>query len=193
MFKLNKYFRKNVFYSFALIVPVLIIFFSCAKTALTSSVSFCDNHNGKVCQSPQADARTYSISVPDSKKGSWYDLGYYMYFHTRQTPGIYVAFNRKLTEEEFLLFKESIKCNYRLFKGEDEISGHMEGLHMDESRSGFWCFDYLGTMLVSFHKKYKTIKAKPGIEFFPVKLELSYSSSVDGVRGFRLAEIKVNW
>lgn len=167
--------------------------FSCNPFALETRIEFCDNYNHSGCQNPQKEHRIYSISVPDTKKESWFDLGYYMYFHSRQTPGIRVEFTRKLNSKEKQVLKDTLRCEYRLYKEGKEVTGHLEGLRIDDDFGGFWCFDYLGTMMVSFHKKYGSIQQKPLQSFFPVFLDLSFSSEVKEINGSRRAEIMVEW
>ncbi|MDH5657417.1 MAG: hypothetical protein OEZ34_16005 [Spirochaetia bacterium] len=175
-------------------VFALFLFEFCSFFPLGSHLDFCDHYEENGCAELQPQKRTYEIRVRDSKKNTWYDFGYEMYFHTRQTPGIYVDFTRSLTEEEFKKFKESIQCSYRLYKDkEQEVSGHMEGMKINPDRSGFWCFDYLGSMLVAYHKRYGSIQEKPDEDFFPVFLEISYDSSLEEVRGSGTAEIQVKW
>jgi len=173
-------------------IPVIFGMY-CFLLPLHSKAEYCDDFSDSVCASQSEEKLLYKIEVLESRKGSWYDLGYYMYFHTRQTPGIRVSFSRPLNNEEFQIFEKTIQCNYRLFKKNEEVSGHLEGLHVDEDRSGFWCFDYLGTMLVKFHKKYGTIQEKPEESFFPVNLELSYKSSLEEIQGKNITEIQVKW
>jgi hypothetical protein len=140
------------------------------------------------------DLRTYTISgMPESKKESWFALDHYIYFHSRQTPGIRVELARAAEGGEYDELERTLECRYRLIRGAQEVSGIMKGRRIDPDGAGFWCFDYLGSMLDRFHKEYGVSQSAPEPNFFPIELELSFDSAVRGVRGKKRIKINVEW
>ncbi len=143
---------------------------SCGPLVVKGAV-ICDDFQEGKCTGGAPENGTYRFDLPAEKTKTWFDLAYHMYFHSRQTPGMRVEFSRGLKKDEES-FRASAKCFYRLEKGEKFVEDHMEGMRWDEDGSGLWCFDYLGTMLVKFHKKYGTIQARPSADFSPVLLTM---------------------
>ena len=152
---------------------------------------FCDLYEDDVCQDRRADEHTYQVAVPAYKLDSWYNLGYHMYFHTRETPGLRLVFNRGLSNSEIESLEKNLHCSYELEQGGRVFAGHLEGVRVDAD--GAWCFDYLGTMLVRFHKQQGDEGAPPTAEFFPVKLRLLYESADPALRGMREGSVVVRW
>ena len=114
----------------------------------------CDDFADGKCTIPAKPNMTYSFKVPGERASTWRKLGYYMYFHSRETPGIRVDFSKSPGDQKLKLLRETLECSYRIEKGERWVEGHIEGRRIDENGTGFWCFDYLGSMLIEFHKKY---------------------------------------
>lgn len=146
------------------------------------AVSFCDLYEDDGCVEPwNGNRRTYTPEIPEYKQDSWYDLGYHMYFHTRETPGVRVKFNRGLSAGEIAGLEKNLHCEYELQRDGRTVSGHLEGTRVDAD--GIWCFDYLGTMLVNWHKQNGSDKERPSAEFFPVQLRLHFKSDDPAVTG----------
>ncbi len=185
---------KNLFLSSVSVVAFLYFGMSCRPAIpAVDNISLCDDMGADKCASPMEPVRTYTFAAPENKKSSWFDLGYYMYFHSRQTPGMLVKFNRSLDSRELAILKESLHCNYRLEKDGKYLSGHLEGKRIDPDASSFWCFDYLGSMLVKFQKLHGDVRKKPEKSFFPVRLTLEFDSRLPGFKGEILSTISVDW
>ena len=154
---------------------------------------FCDDVSRDECVVPMPEDGAYAFSAPESKRGSWHDLGYYMYFHARQTPGLRVEWNQPLSPEDTARLETSLRCHYTLRRGDREVSGELEGTRVDQNGRGLWCFDYLGTMLIKFHEKYKSVEDAPAADFFPVTLQLRYESHLPILNGENSTPITVDW
>ncbi len=165
----------------------------CDRELEVERVYFCDNWRSEECTMKMEPDRTYEISIPESRKKTWFDLGYYMYFHSRQTPGIRVELSHKPSLDRVDALRNGLRCSYRLRKGERFVEGEMEGVRMDKDGGGFWCFDYLGTMLVNYHKKYNSIQEPPETDFFPVHIEMHYRTGLTGIEGGEEATVSVIW
>ena len=158
---------------FAYCVATLAVLIPCAcgGPIKLEKAFLCDDFAEGKCTAPPPEGGIYRFSLPAEKTKTWFDFAYHMYFHSRQTPGMRVNFSRGLnTQEEST--RTNAHCVYKISKGDKFAEDHMEGLRWDENGSGLWCFDYLGTMLVKFHKKYGTIQTKPTPDFFPVTLNI---------------------
>ncbi|MCR9145285.1 MAG: hypothetical protein NXI24_23805 [bacterium] len=152
---------------------------------------FCDLFEDEVCQDPRDDDHVYRVTVPEYKQDTWYNLGYHMYFHTRETPGIRLEFNRSLSADELETLEQNMHCSYEIEQGGHVYSSHLEGVRVDAS--GAWCFDYLGTMLVRLQKDRGLENERPSPEFFPVKLRLKYESEAPALSGMREGQVIVRW
>ena len=174
-------------------VCCLVFFAPCKRTDLAVREVFgCDDFAEGRCLLLRSSEVRHEFSVPASRSGTWRDLGYHMYFHSRQTPGLRVLFDRRLARNEMEKLKKTLSCSYRLRHNDGRsASGELEGLRFDEY--GFWCFDYLGTMLVKFHKKHKSIQKRPQLDFFPVELELSFSDKSGRIAGHRRFKVTASW
>lgn len=158
----------------------------------TSDVYFCDQYKADQCELPYPDnERVYRPVIPASKTDSWYDLGYYMYFHTRQTPGLRVNFNRALSQKESHQLKKSASCSLTISTANNSHTAHMEGMRIDED--GFWCFDYLGSNLVALMKKNHQEKNKPVRSIFPIRLKIAWESSLPGIKGQKSTYVNIDW
>ncbi len=156
-------------------------------------VFFCDDSTGDECRLPAPENGVYAFVAPGSKRSSWRDLGYYMYFHARQTPGLRAEWNNALEPARRAALEQSLHCEYSLERGPQSVSGELEGERVDENGRGLWCFDYLGTMLIEFHKKYGSIEKPPAAEFFPVTLRLRFETDDPQIRGEKSTPITVRW
>ncbi len=143
------------------------------------------------CIERRGESHTYDVAVPVYKQDTWYDLGYHMYFHTRETPGLRLVWNRDLSAGELELLEENLRCSYELEQGGRVHGGHLEGVRVDPE--GAWCFDYLGTMLVKFQKEHGAEDARPDAGFFPVVLRLKYRSEDPPLNGEASGRIVVRW
>ncbi len=175
---------------FVLILVVLLYAFS--SGCKRSGNFFCDNWDGVHCTNPQNDVRTYKLDLPEGKSHTYFDLAYYMYFHSRQTPGLRVNLKQPISAGELQRLRQDFHCVYRIEKEDKFAEGKMEGIRFDANGEGFWCFDYLGSMLVNFHKKYHTIESKPVPQDFPMKLTISYDTGI-GLEESRSARIGLHW
>lgn len=154
---------------------------------------FCDDVVADECVQPGPEGGVYRFFAPESKRKSWRDLGYYMYFHSRQTPGLRVAWNRPLAPADRARLEKSLHCSYVLQKGDRKVSGELEGRRIDETGRGLWCFDYLGTMLIEFHKQAGSLESPPAADFFPVTLTLRFETHLSELRGEKTGPIFVRW
>ncbi len=156
------------------------------------AVSFCDLYEENGCVEPwNGTRRTYSPEIPEYKQDSWYDLGYHMYFHTRETPGVRVKFNRGLSSGEIAGLEKNLHCEYELERDGKIVSGHLEGTRVDAD--GIWCFDYLGTMLVNWHKENGSEQQRPSADFFPVQLRLFFAAGQPAIDGEIEGAVVVNF
>ena len=167
---------------------------ACNGKPAIKTIYRCDDFGeGRCREKHNSDQITYSFKVPEYKTKSWRKLGYHMYFNSRETPGVRLEFNRPLTKKDRNVLNNSLKCSYRIRKGERSVMGHLEGIEIDEDGGGVWCFDYLGSMLEKYHKKYKSIDSPPDRAFFPIELELLYHSPIKIVNGSIKSKVFVQW
>lgn len=179
------------YFLFVSLIFSLLLFAACRRDLGVDRAYFCDDFADEKCILPQSEDRTYSFELPAEKAVSWFELAYFMYFHARQTPGFRVDFNHSPNAEEMKRLRTHLECSYRLIHQDREVKGHLEGRRIDEE--GFWCFDYLGTMLVKYHKTFGSIKDRPSGDFFPVIVELSYNSDLPGIKGTLKSSVRVEW
>lgn len=177
-----------------LLILLLLSMLCCGREELSSRISFCDDYAEAGCLLVQPDFRNYTFAIPAAKAGSWFDLGYYMYFHVRQTPGIRVDFSSPLEERDALLLEKTLQCYFRLETATGKFyEGPLEGIRIDANHGGFWCFDYLGTMLIEYHKKYNNVTSLPQKSFFPISVQFRFESRVAGIKGRKMATIGLDW
>jgi hypothetical protein len=172
---------------FIVFVSIVFSLNSCQeKTQGISILYFCDHYKETNCKDrgPEKE-EPYAQTVPEARAGTWRDLSYYMYFHTRQTPGLLVEFNFPLKDEEFTQIRKNLRCHYTLSSGNTSVTGEMEGIRFHPDGTGFWCFDYLGTMLIEYHKKAETLNQIPPKDrtAFPFTLEISFDSGNSWLKG----------
>jgi len=161
---------------------------------LEFSAYFCDDYAGGRCLEKQdGNVITYSLLIPRARAGSWRDFSNYVYFHSRQTPGLRVDFNRPLSPREKESLRSSLKCSYRLRKNKRMIEIPVKGRRLDAKGGGFWCFDYLGEALHRYHEKYGSLESSPEKSFFPVHLRIVFRSALHKINGERNARIFLNW
>lgn len=153
---------------------------------------FCDDYSDH-CEAQMPEAHQYQFQIPADKTRTWRDLSFYMYFHSRQTPGLRVDFSRKLTEAEADRVRRNGSCPWTLVKNGRVVGGHLEGFRLDENGAGMWCFDYLGTMLLEYHKKYGSVGEAPRQDFFPVNLQLEFHSGEPGLSASLAGPVTVRW
>ena len=128
----------------ALLIGFLLLTGSCSlfepAELQIEEVIFCDLIEADRCSDPWGGAtRIYRPAIPDFKTNSWFDLAYHMYFHTRETPGMLVRFNRTLQPAEKQLLRKSAQCEMQLSRGTKSITVHMEGSKRGDDY--IWCFD----------------------------------------------------
>ncbi len=165
------------------------------------SADFCDLYKEE-CKEPGLGATdTYKVSVPESKTGNWRDFGHYLYFHSRQTPGMEIRFFRKLNEEELSEIRKTTRCYYRIHRNGAGVRHEMEGIRFFPDGSGLWCFDYLGSMLIEYHKFSKTLDENPksgpagknGEYEFPFELELSVTGESEWLNEEIQTQARIVW
>ncbi|MCE9596621.1 MAG: hypothetical protein K8S54_01505 [Spirochaetia bacterium] len=167
---------------------ILLIASGCNRQLAVESAIVCDDFSEGKCKEGAPKNGVYSFQIPVEKTKTWFDFAYHMYFHSRQTPGMRVEFTRDIATGDPL--RQSLHCKYKLERGADFVEDHMEGLRWDEDGSGLWCFDYLGTMLVKFHKKFGSIQGKPTVDFFPINLTISLDG---GLNTAKSESISLDW
>lgn len=147
----------------------------------------CDLYSNNKCQIKTSDA--YLLSKPNQPVITFTDLSYYLYFHSKVTPGFRVtnfALNGK---------KENLKeCWYRLSDPTGKlqpVDGHLEGFRIDDS--GIWCFDYFGTFLLKFVRHNKIENQPADLAIFPLKLTIGLTTNQkQGPEIQRLIQFKLN-
>lgn len=169
------------------LVLLFVLASACRREMGVSSAVICDDFSDHSCRLSAPPGGLYKFSLPGEKTESWFDLGYFMYFHARQTPGMRVEFTRAWPEPA----APANHCSFTLRRGEQTVDGHLEGMRWDEDRKGFWCFDYLGSMLIQFHKKFGSVQSKPEMSFFPVHLSMQWQAG--SVRAEVTEEIRLEW
>ncbi|HRG44596.1 MAG TPA: hypothetical protein PLX69_01260 [Leptospiraceae bacterium] len=151
------------------------------------SIELCENFSSEgVCREKLSNAHTYNIVIDRAKKfESWEALSNYMYFHSRQTPGFIVRFNRKFTLTEKEILHKTYKANYSFYGS----SGHVEGLDIGEDWIG--SFQYLGSVIKDRQRLFKEEKNYPKIELlFPANLKFTFESGL--AKGDITTELNVN-
>lgn len=136
-------------------------------------IELCENFSSQgICREKLEKEHSYKLKLKDSKRfETWETLSNYLYFHSRQTPGFIVRFNRKFTQPERELFLKTYKATYE-FKG---FSGHVEGFEVGEDWIG--SFQYLGSIVKDRQRHFKEDKNFPKLEtVFPAKIEFSFKS-----------------
>ena len=152
-----------------------------------TSIELCENFNSEgICREPLQKAHTYNLTIVRSKKfETWESLSNYMYFHSRQTPGFIVRFNRKFTLTEKEILHKTYKANYSFYGS----SGHVEGLDIGEDWIG--SFQYLGSVIKDRQRLFKEEKNYPKIELlFPANLKFTFESGL--AKGDITTELNVN-
>ncbi|TGJ98554.1 hypothetical protein EHQ53_02195 [Leptospira langatensis] len=152
----------------------LSVTFACEPTVLSvSKVELCDyfTRDG-ACKEPTVLNKKYSVDIPNAKKPqTWEDLGNYLYFHARETPGFILRMNRKMSPEERKNIKETYFAMYE-FSG---VRGKMEGFEMGEDWIG--SFNYLGSMVKEKQKVENRLGQYPyETSLFPTDLEFTWSA-----------------
>lgn len=153
----------------------------------------CDDYGREGCQNRPDENGEYEIEVPSEWLISWRRLGQYMYFHSRITPGVRVDLERPLGPAGRDRLQEDLRCSFTLQRGERRVGGKLEGARVDERGAGFWCFDYLGEMLLKYHKKFGTLDRIPDPGFFPVELRLGFEGSRLPLRGGINSTVGLRW
>ncbi|MCB1175381.1 MAG: hypothetical protein KDK39_17535 [Leptospiraceae bacterium] len=175
----HRIWRQTVYAARTLIVFFTLNGLQCQPEKLAISDSYlCNRMSADHCSERIAVRQHFRPQIPEYKSQTWFDLGYYMYFHTRETPGLWVRFNRPLSKTEQKAIQTGLHCHLEL----EDQSGHRYSQPMEGKRIGrdfFWCFDYLGGHLVSMLKEQKRERSKPQPAEFPYKMRIQWH--VDGV------------
>ncbi|MBX7056692.1 MAG: hypothetical protein K1X75_01410 [Leptospirales bacterium] len=158
--------------------------------------SFCDDATAEgECLKPWSGVdRVYRPEVPARSLRSWRELGYFMYFHSRETPGLHLAFQRTLSASEKENLHRSLSCSWRLqLRNGASGEGHFEGLRIDSDGGGAWCFDYLGAMLNAVQKKAGQLDRPPDARLFPAELHVAVHSDLPGIAAEMDGQVVVEW
>ncbi len=171
MQKLFNFNIRSIIFIFTFLAVIL-----CKPPELkVSSIELCENFNSEgICREKLEKAHTYNLSITRSKKfENWESLSNYMYFHSRQTPGFIVRFNRKFTMTEKEILHKTYKARYEFYGS----SGHMEGFEVGEDWVG--SFQYLGSIIKDRQRLFKEDRSFPYMEtLFPASLKFSFDSSL---------------
>lgn len=169
-----------------LIVLFVTLLFNCTQKDLTvEKMELCENFDSYgICKEPLEKDHLFTIRVDKTKKfETWYSLSNYLYFHSRQTPGFILRFNRQFTPGE----RDKIKKNYKAYYNFKDSKGEMEGFEIGDDWVG--SFQYLGSMLKERQKEKGEDKNFPYVNnVFPADLEFKYWS--DSFRGD--VKLKIN-
>jgi len=141
------------------------------------------------CKQPLNVNHTYEIKIPKSKKiDTWETLSNYLYFHSRETPGFIIKFNRKFTLSELEIIKKSYKSYYE-FSG---YKGKVEGVEFGEDWIG--SFQYLGSIIKDRQKERNELKNYISISnMFPAKLKFEFYSDLFSSKTETEINIKLNY
>lgn len=156
-----------------------LILSACEPAVLSvNNVELCDyfTRDG-VCREPSPLNKKYSVDIPNAKKpNTWEELGNYLYFHARETPGFVLRMNRRMSPEERKQIQETYFAMYE-FAG---VKGKMEGFEIGEDWIG--SFNYLGSMVKEKQKKENRLGQYPyETSVFPTDLEFTWSAK--GIKG----------
>lgn len=152
----------------------LFIFLSCKEAELKiRSIELCEFFSSEgICKEKLDATHEYNLTISKNKTfENWEAVSNYLYFHSRQTPGFIVRFNRKFTIMELQKLKNSYKANYEFYGS----SGIVEGLEIGEDWVG--SFQYLGSILKDRQRKFKENKNFPYLEsVFPSSIKFNFFS-----------------
>jgi hypothetical protein len=152
-----------------------------------TSIELCENFNSEgVCREKLEKEHTYNIQVNRTKKfETWESFSNYLYFHSRQTPGFIIRFNRKFTLTEKDLLRKTYKAKYEFYGH----SGNVEGFEIGEDWAG--SFQYLGSIVKDRQRFFKEDKNFPYMEnVFPSAVKFYFDSAL--AQGGIVTEINVN-
>lgn len=157
-----------------LLLLLLMLITSCKIEPLTITkfqlCEFFDNQG--VCKKEISNPQEYSILIPkDFKLETWDNLGNYLYFQKKITPGFLIQFNRSPSHKERKKILETYKAYYRFA----ELRGELAGFEFGETWIG--SFDYLGSMIKDLQRIQKQEKSYPFLtNLFPTSLKFLYES-----------------
>ncbi|MBK8394482.1 MAG: hypothetical protein IPL26_04450 [Leptospiraceae bacterium] len=140
-----------------------------------NTIELCENFSSEgICKENLDKEHTYTIDVKRAKKfETWDSFANYIYFHSRQTPGFIIRFNRKFTMTEKDLIKKTYKAKYEFYGS----SGHVEGMEIGEDWIG--SFQYLGSIVKERQKQFKEEKNFPYMEtIFPATIMFEFDSAL---------------
>lgn len=178
------------------IIPFLVfasLVAGCGVPGKIRSVQGCDLREGSRCTQPYGETRIYHVEIPAARRKTWRDLAYYLYFHSRVTPGVRIDFEAPVPEEKLSSFKKEPVCRYTLQDGEQAVHGELEGIRVDEDGAGVWCFDYLGTMLLKLVRERGMEELPPDPSYFPLDLDLEFQSDLLGQGGRQSSRVILQW
>lgn len=137
---------------------------SCKQDLKANDIEFCDlwNRSG-VCQEAW-NGKGIIYEIPKEKwneMDSGKELSHYLYFVSKETPGILLKWNRRLSTAEKEQYKKSCQAEYIW---NNEYTGHMEGNDWGDNYLGY--FQYLGSILEKEMKIRSIWEEKPNLKNF---------------------------
>jgi|GEM_PF-6287993 len=166
-------------------ISILVFFLtlvSCQKDA-TPTVVPCDLVSQELnCSEP---GKEFSTIVLPKNLRSWEEIGNWLYFQNRSTPGILVEWPRDLDIPEAGLAQKNFLAEIKL----GETTQKMEGLRANSYKMS--SFHYLGT-LVKAEMERKNILTERPKSFEPIKVDIFVSS--DSLQLTKLSRtIQLEW
>jgi hypothetical protein len=127
-----------------------------------------------LCTEKAAQESVYSYSIHKDKKiDTWEKLSVYSYFKTKETPGVFLKFNRKLTVTERKQLKETLVIYYEF----STSRGKVEGVELGDD--WLFVFQYFGDILKLYTKEIGEQDSFPKPEkLFPAKLKFFIESKL---------------
>lgn len=173
--------------------PLVLAILVLAHSGCQARTSFCDDFQDGSCREVQTAERTYRFTVPKDRSDTWRSLCDYMYFHSRETPGIRHDFAGSLGAQERAALRRTLHCGYELQTRLGRTQGELEGKKIDENGAGLWCFDYLGAMLKDHLKKHGNLESPPSEDLFPLRMTLWFQSAPGVPRNELGARVSLKW
>ncbi|HMV45686.1 MAG TPA: hypothetical protein PK079_19290 [Leptospiraceae bacterium] len=179
--------KKNIFFKLIVLTYYCLVLYNCKPQELKiENIELCENFaSDGVCREKLDNSHTYEIKINKNKKyETWEALSNYMYFHSRQTPGFIVRFNRKFTLTERETLHKTYKAKYEFYGS----SGIVEGFEIGDDWIG--SFQYLGSIVKDRQRHFKEEKNFPYLEtVFPASIRFSFDSAL--AKGQAAVEVNV--
>ncbi len=152
-----------------LVSLIFLIFFCKQEDLKIKKIELCEYFNSSgECKKELSEFHTYNFVIKEKKITTWEELANSMYFHSRETPGFIIRFNRSFTAEEKIDFKRKYNAEYSF----SSVEGKMEGFEIGENWIG--SFQYLGSIIKQRQKKFKLLEKKISKNLFPADLNMKF-------------------